>query len=311
MRILTVTLAASTLAILISACSNASQNTYTGMPRTAVAPQLDFHALFVTDRDKHAVIVFRQYELKEIEDKKLTNGIKTPAGNWVDRNGNLYVANTKPDPGDITEYDPDLHLKFTYNDVYIFRPVAVRTDGAGNVYEAGGGSVIEFAQGSNKTIAACHFGLSHDILGVAVDRQGDVFISDYNGTGPTRIREYLGGLANAGDCAGRVLPIANTGARGMVIDPYGNLLVCDDAGAKVDVIPPPYDKISDSFGHGILAGPVDVTLSREGHVAYVADEAAREIKVFVYPGGTLITTLGKGSGLEYPLSAVDSENYVP
>lgn len=310
-RVLPVTLAATVLAISLSACSNASQTTYSGMPLTDVAPQLSFNALFVNDRDKHAVIVLKLPEFKEIQDKKITNGIKTPAGNWVDKDGNVYVANQKPDPGDVTEYDSELNLKFTYNDIYIFRPVAVRTDSAGNVYIAGGGSVFEFAQGTNHTIAACHFGLSHDLLGVAVNRQGDVFISDYDGNGPTeRIREYPRGLAGA-DCAGVILPITNIGVRGMVIDPNDNLLVADDARLQVDVIPPPYDKISTSFGYGNLARPVDVTVDKQGGEAYVADEGAREIKVFTYPEGALKATLGKANGLEGPTSAVNSENYVP
>lgn len=308
-RILAATVTAGLGAMLLSACSSASRNAYSALPNADVSPQLGVRTLYVNDRDKHAVIVLKQSDWKEIKDKIVTKGIKKPRGNWVDKLGNLYVANESDFGGDVTEYNSELSLIFTYN-AYLFRPNAVTTDSAGNVYVADDlSTVVEYAQATNKVVGVC--GLSaHFLLGVAVDRQGDVFISDYNGSGPIEsIREYPGGLVASG-CNSTVLPIAIS-PRGMVIDPHDNLVVSDDVEAKIDIIAPPYTSITGTFGSGKLVTPIDVTIDESGKQAYVTDEGARAVQVFSYPDGAVLATLGSANGLSGPTAAVDSNNYVP
>jgi hypothetical protein len=95
----------------------------------------------------------------------------------------------------------------------------------------------------------------------------------------------------------------------MIVDPKGNLLICDAAASVVDIIAPPYASISGTLGQG-LTDPVTVTINRPATQAYVV-EAGRDVLVPTYPGGAIIALLNIGSGLAGPQSAVSSPNYVP
>jgi hypothetical protein len=239
----------------------------------------------------------------------ISNGVNGPDGNWVDKNGNFYVANyANPN---ITEYDPSGNLMFTYS-TGIADPVDVTTDKVGNVYEAdfnytvsGGGYVNEYAQGSNTVAATCSQG--GNVESVAVDKHGNVFVYYNNPSGGASITEYAGGLTG---CNGTVLPISFGFAGGMAIDKQGDLVVCDQIAPAVDVIAPPYTSITSTLGSG-WSDPFHVTIDKAGTQAYVADLAAADVQVLTYPGGSSVATLGSANGLSSPASAVDSKNYVP
>ena len=84
----------------------------------------------------------------------ITSGINSPDGAFLDRDGNLYVANlgfTGP-PG-ITEYAPrGSSPKFIYGANKI-DPVTVSVDRYGHVYDADYiGFVAEYGQGRNKIL---------------------------------------------------------------------------------------------------------------------------------------------------------------
>lgn len=132
-------------------------------------------------------------------------------------------------------------------------PVDVAVDARGDVFDAAGNKVVEYVRGSTKTSYPKHgvviggvggrgSGLRQlsDPEGVALDRRGDLFVSD---TGNHRVLEYVYRAAqHRYATTGRV--VAGTGTAGsgltqlsyptgLAIDRAGNLFVADSANNRV------------------------------------------------------------------------------
>jgi DNA-binding beta-propeller fold protein YncE len=234
----------------------------------------------------------------------ITSGISGPDGNWVDKKGNLYVANYEG--VDITEYAKgSTSPSHTYSGVE--DPVGVTTDSSENVYEADfeGGYVAEFAQGSNSIIAQCSPG--GDVEGIAVDKSGNVFVAYVTESDTGKIAEYKGGLSG---CSETPLSVSLEFPGGMVLDKKANLVVCDQDAEAVDIIAPPYSSVTKTLGSG-YDDPFHVTINKKNKQAYVANNAGENVFVLSYPSGSLKATLNSSNGLSDPAAAVDSANYNP
>ena len=257
--------------------------------------------LLVDDFGTDKVEILKNNSWKEIAE--ISDGIAGPDGNYVDANGNFYVANYLGP--NITEYKPKTtQPSFTYKNA-MTDPVGVSADAGGNVYEAdyNGGFVGEYAQGVDSVVAACFPG--GQVEGVAIDRSNDVFVA-YNRKNDARIIEYMGGLTG---CSGKLLGAKLEYAGGLAIDKDGNLIVCDQATSTVDVIPPPYQRVSKTLGSG-FEDPFHVTLNRSNTLVFVADVAWGDVQVLDYPSGAGVAELGPSNGISDATSAVDGQNAV-
>lgn len=342
MRIQTVfTAAAAASAILLAACSGGSQGTssmvpgsgtqaqshlyghsYANLARTGIAakffPLLRFgHApkgtggprhLWVSDGGASDVAIYDNHTFTETGTITYSDGIGSVDGVFFDKSGNFYVAEYANSA--ILEYNHHSLTapSFTYS-TGMTNPVNVAVDKAGNVYEAdyGGAFVNEYAQGSNTVSATCSPG--GDVEGVAIDKSGDVFVDFLNpSTLAGEIVEYTGGLSG---CSGTLLGVSNTigFVGGMAIDKMGNLVVCDQTNAVVDIIAPPYTSVTGTLGSG-YGSPFHVTISRTNKLAYVGDDVSAVVDVLDYPSGTLVQQLGSANGLVDPYAAVDGSNAV-
>lgn len=245
-------------------------------------------------------------------DGTITSGIAGPDGNFVDANHNFYEADYKNNViNEFTHVGSNEWIgsspSFTYNSG-LNDPINVAVDSRGNVYAANynhgvNGAVVEYAQGSNTPIDTCP--VPGGPQGVAIDTAGDVFASlDFKGIG--YVVEYAGGLSG---CNSMNLPISIGFVGGMVIDKNGNLLICDQTNAVVDVVDPPYTGVSGTLGSG-YSSPFHITVNKRNSIAYVTDAVAAVVDVLSYPSGSLITQLGGSNGLVDPFSAVYGANAV-
>lgn len=260
--------------------------------------------LFVDDSRNAAVDVFANGTWKNIG--SITEGIKGPNGNWVDDRGNLYVANFLGSTGNVLEYSSARSLNFTYDSGMIY-PAAVATDRRGNVYEADWFTgVNEYRRGKNAVVANCPQ-LGGGQRGIAVDSAGDVFVSYSTGSRSGVLAEYAGGLAG---CHDTTLGVTIGVPGGIALDRHADLVVTDESGRGVDIIDPPYSKISAYLGSNYFI-PVAVTVNGDNSRAYVADWGGREVDVLTYPAGATIATLNSADGIGLPTGAVDNSNYVP
>lgn len=328
--------ACGTAAILLSACSGAPQGGSAGLLPSAAGPNLraaaraNAHALqlpggrvlYVTDNGKSEaaaldVIQYRSW----VNVGSIPFGNVTPLGVWVDKNGNFYVAEASntSSSSNVYEYDSAGDLIFTYSSA-LGLASAVTTDRRGNVYVADNGwtgdfspHVAEFEQGVNESLSCPPVGTG-SAHGIAVDRQGDVFLTVDYSSGGASIVEYPRGIIKS-RCVGTVLPIEPGpygSFYGAAVDTQGNLLVASLSpySASVDTIAPPYTSVTGSLGSGWSA-PFDVTIDRAGTRAYVTDAGTKTVTILAYPSGAIIATLDSANGISAPLAAVDSKNYVP
>jgi hypothetical protein len=260
------------------------------------------------------VKIYRNGTYKQIG--SITNGIFGPVGDFLDKNADLYVANSsKPS---VTEYAPNtVTPSFTYSQS-MQAPHAVTTDAKGNVFEAdlGAGSnqgrVNEYAQGVDNLLVSCspgwQSGGNTGAYGVAVDTNGDVFVSyGVPGSGGAHIDEFQGGLNPS--CNAWTLPITYSSPGGIAVDAANDLIVCDPQSSVVYVIPPPYISVPRTIGTG-FSNPSDVRISKDNTRAFVTDTGNSMVTVVDYASGANVTALGAQNGLIAPKGAVDGPNAV-
>jgi hypothetical protein len=256
--------------------------------------------LFVDNDSPDEVLILANNSWKDLG--SITNGATDPDGSWYDKHG-LYVANYSAP--NVEQYSSKGSLTFTYN-AGMSSPVTLTTDSDGNIYEADftGEAVNEYRQMSNTVVATCQPG--GFVEGVAVDKQGDVFVDYYDGEGA--IAEYKGGLSG---CSETALGAEVSFPGGMVLDKSDDLVICDQVGDAVDIIKPPYGSISGTLGSG-YSEPFHVSLNKKNSQAYVTDTgSAFTVDVVSYPRGSRIATLGSSYGVSKPFGAVDGSNFVP
>ncbi len=265
--------------------------------------------LYVTDNSSSNVQLFANgtWSPKGM----ISNGVSQPTGDWIDKQGNLYVANEHQYNGafNVQEYAPNgSSPEFTYSSgLENSEPTAVATDRSGHVFVATTegqnypGSVVEYNQGQNTVLYSCES--SHAVEGVAVDKNNDVFIDTVGYSSEGSILEYKGGLNG---CHASTLSVRLVSAGGIAVDANSTLVVCDPRAQSVDVIPLPYSTVFKYLGSGYV-NPVSVSLNQDNRKAFVADEGAGTVDILRYPGGKHIATV---SGFLNPLGAVDSPNAV-
>jgi len=247
-------------------------------------------------------------------------GMACPDGDWIDREGNLYVADwacygSGNAPG-VYEFKRGANQPSVVYTAGMADPINVTTDRHGNVYvmDFFGGNLDEYAQGSNSLLYQCAppsgYGL---VVSAAVDRHGNVFMVSMNDASPwtAYLYEYAGGLKG---CSSTQLATFPFFPGGMVLDKKQNLIIADQIDDVVDVIAPPYTTITSQIS---AIDPGMVSINKKNDRLYVTgyvdgDEANGEVYVDAYPSGANIATLGPSNGINTDTGgAVDTLNYVP
>ena len=337
--LLTAALAACTL---LAACSGGSQS-FTSLPaagttqnaahtaspnlaRTGIAPRFFnlIHSLrpasrhvtpakapadlFINDFSTNVVDLFANRKWHAAG--TITSGVDGPDGNFVDKNGRLYVTNVNN--ATIAEYAAGATSPMFSYEAGMKDPVDVAVDKAGRVYEAdwnsgilGAGFVNEYPAGVDSVLRSCS--PDGSVEGVVVDGYGNVFVSLDFADGTAGIIEYARGLKG---CHATKLGIPLQAAGGMAMDAQGNLIVCDQFAATVNVIPPPYTSITGTLGLDWV-DPFHVSINKKNDQVYVSDPGAGFVAVLHYPSGAFASIIGAYQGLVDPLGAVDGQNYVP
>jgi hypothetical protein len=220
---------------------------------------------------------------------EITDGISGPSGSFVDKRGDLFVANDSNFT--VTMYPPgSTAWKLRYTGFAY--PLDVAVDSKGLVYIADlvGDKVVEFPKGSTRSKLTIPIG--YPPHGVALDSHGNVYVS-YNtgahGAGPGAVNEYAPGSKTAKNLN---LPIG--WAAGDATDGSGNLLVADQNNAAVYVFPPGSTSPSQTITQG-LQDPVNIAFDSSFKHLYVQDDEVDGVLVYDYPSGTYLTTLNNGA----------------
>ena len=261
--------------------------------------------------------------------------LDTPSGVALDSAGNLYIADTsnsrirKVSGGVITTVAGNVPGGFSGDGGSAFSaalsgPRALAFDSAGNLYiaDTGNGRVREVsATGTITTVAGNGtYGTSGDngpatnagfyeIVGIALDPAGDLYIADFGGT----IREVSGGVIksvvgnNGLGFSGDNGPVAAAQIReslGVAVDSAGNVYIADTSNFRIRKIST--GTINTIAGNGLsgfsgdngpaasaeLNYPAGIALDSAGDVYFTDTYSNRVRKV---SGGIVTTVAGGGS----------------
>jgi hypothetical protein len=235
----------------------------------------------------------------------ITNGMNSNDGIWIDKAGNLYVANVNGK--NVTEYAPGSSSPTCTYDAGMVDPINVTVDAKGNVFVAdfndlnAPGYVDEFKQCTDKI--AQQYSINKGPEGIAVDSKGDIFVSYFNLNFGGSFVEFPKGKnkpVNLGFTVGS--------PAGLILDSKGNLITDDQTGF-IDVSAPPYTSVT-QIASG-LSDPLHVSLSKNGKVLFNANAGtAQTVTIYSYPSGKLTKTLDTSDGFDGVEGVSDSPNSV-
>ncbi|MBV8345043.1 MAG: hypothetical protein JO190_08650 [Candidatus Eremiobacteraeota bacterium] len=236
---------------------------------------------FISDTGSN-VFVFKNSTYTKVGD--ITSGLSDTDGVWVDKLGNVYVANvTGPN---VTEYKKGAGSPICTYSSGLSDPIGVTADNSGNVYVAdfGGNAVREYAQCSNSVKTSISINLPE---GVAVDARGDLFVS-YFGNNGGNFEEFTNGT-------GTVLGASISTPAGLILDKNGNL-IADDQSGNIDLIKPPYSSATVLVSG--LSDPFRCALNKAETLLFNANHGSATVTVYSYPSMTLVHTITTSDGID-------------
>ncbi|HEX3671466.1 MAG TPA: hypothetical protein VHT92_07170, partial [Candidatus Cybelea sp.] len=133
---------------------------------------------YVAQENNDDVLIYPEVGTNQAPIGQITSGISEPWGLWVDKNGNLYVADSS---GKVTVYAPGSVTPSATYTKDLYRPLYVIADQFGDVFAgngngSNGGTVVEFLPGSAD---------AHEVLktpgteadGMDFDQQGNLYVA--------------------------------------------------------------------------------------------------------------------------------------
>ena len=306
----TLAVAATTIAgaavIFASGCSAGSQGPVSAIPGAIspgiVSPNAIPKDLYVSNAVSQTVDTIEVYGNRHYRHvRTIAKGVKHAEGLWVDTAGNVYAANSSA--GTVTEYAPGGKSPICTYAKTLASPIDEATDSAGNVYVVdfnnfkSPGYIDEYKQCSNSIVA--RYSIVTPPEGVAVDRQGDIFVSYVTVAGGA-FEEFKKGSKNPTELKATIGSPA-----GLAIDGKGNL-IADDQRGSIDVIAPPYTKATTLVSG--LYNPYRLALNKDQTLLFNVDTGTSTVSVYAYPSGKLVRTLGSRDGLTQPVGVADSPN---
>lgn len=243
---------------------------------------------FFVSAGPNNVFVFNNSNYARVGD--ITGALVGADGIWVDKNGNVYVANCCGG-ADVLEYKKGGGSPICTYSSGLMDPIDGTTDRAGNVYVAdlSANAINEYAQCSNTVKAT--FSISQP-SGVAVDSKGDVFV-EYSATG------FVGNFEEFTNGIGKILGATTELAAGFVIDKNGNL-IADDQSGSIDLIKPPYSSAKVLVSG--LADPFQDSLNSAENLLFNANTGlgfAPTVTVYSYPSMSLVRTISLSSVIQF------------
>ena len=244
---------------------------------------------------------------------KLSDQIHGPQGLFVDRHGDLYVANTI-DQNILVFHRGALHAYRVLNDFNSW-PVSVAVDTDGTVYVAnihvganGPGSVSIYARGATEKIRTLTLP-NFKVMSLALDAQHNLYVSYLNlapgtnrqdplytpGFRGGRIAEFAHGFAPARAAT----PLTWVTPGGMQFDAQGRIIIAEQgkmnlpySGMSI------YDLASDTrlstFGFDEYSSMAEA-LSADQHTIWAIDSIFGTLNEYTYPGGARLRTIGSNA----------------
>jgi hypothetical protein len=237
-------------------------------------------------------------------------GLDYPVGLFVDKHGDLYVANSNG--FNVPVYHRGTATPFeTLLDPGEY-PNAVTMDSNGTVYVAStitpshtAGNVAVYAGGSTTPTSTLTDPNWFSAIAVTVDSSDNLYVCFDTPSGPFGVDEFL---------AGTTTPI-NLGLNlehscdGLVKDRQQNLVVADPGALTVDVFPPGSTSPSITFPAG-SGFPGNLAFASAKKLYASGDSGVPEVDEYAYPGGKVINTITKGFQQDFCVCGVATDPLV-
>ena len=223
----------------------------------------------------------------------LTGTFEAPENMAVDGSGNLYVANG--DAQNVLVYSPGSSNPSETLSAPDGFPVdvAVAADGtvyAANVWGMAGnpGTVEVYAKGSTSPTSVLRDSAFEEVVGVALDRTGNVFVS-YNANHGTDgfVEEF-----HKGSPIATKIKVGSAG--GIGFDPYGHLLLIDRSASTLNVYATGSTKPKRKLA--LPGSSIYFKIGMHGKMLYIANFGQAEINAYDYTPNklTLANTISNG-----------------
>jgi sugar lactone lactonase YvrE len=254
------------------------------------------HLIYVADFTANAIQIYSTSGSNQSPVGQITDGISGPEGCFVDRHGNLFVANATNQT--VTMYKRGaMSWSLQYTGFAYPTNVAVGANGVLYVDDLVGGKVVEFERGKTRSKRTI---LVTDPQGAALDAKNNLYVS-YNtgshGGGPGTVNKYPPKSTKGTDLD---LPIV--WSAGDAVDSKADVVVADQGSgsgnAAVYVFPPGSTQPSETIDQG-MEDPFRLALDKKNRKLYVADPEVNKLLVYDYASGTLVNTITNGLSSVY------------
>ena len=142
---------------------------------------------------------------------------------------------------------------------------------------------------------------------MAVDANGDVFVSAELGDFGNGIVEFSGGLSNCNKTTLITFGNLYNLAPSLAVDANDDLIL--PYGPSVYVIDPPYSALTRTIGSG-FSSVSGIALNKKNKLLFVSDSGTNLITVINYQTGATVKQLGLPYGISQANGVVDGPNAV-
>jgi DNA-binding beta-propeller fold protein YncE len=183
--------------------------------------------LYVAAEAANEVLIYPESGYHRSPVGKITSGVSSPYGLYVDQSGNLYVANQSPPT--VTVYAPgSTYPSATYSQDLV-RPHYMVVDQYGDLFVSnaplrgcGTATVVEYQPGSQNAYQTLHVP-GYEADGIDLDQQGNLYVAyRFCGTRVGGIEKFAPGSSQ-----GENLRIRDYEPQGLIVDNAGDILAVE------------------------------------------------------------------------------------